>query len=80
MAIDGLREQIALSECAAESQELVKLRSGFDTLGNATNAQFVCDAHHPFNDNHAGVTRDQPLDKRPVDLDDVDGYSEEVRQ
>src|SRR5579864_8232542 len=76
----GAREQVALTEAAAERPQLCGLRQRLDTFGDRYQREALRQRHNGTDDRAVGRVFIQPGHKGPVDLQHAHGKLLEIRQ
>ena len=72
--------KVALSKYTASFQQKRGLLLGFDTLGHHTDPEAPGDVQDAFDDAGSDVPGSKAIDERLVDLDNIDGNGDEMRQ
>ncbi len=80
IAIDRGREDVPLPQGAADRAKLFDLFFSFDPLGDDPDAHLFRGTDQAFDDGYADTVWFQVVNEQFVDLDDIDGNGEQVRQ
>ena len=80
LAVDSFRKQISLPKHAACGEQLASLVFRLDAFRNDPYIKLARNLNQPLDDRHAGVTGREARDETLVDLYNIDGNRQKVRQ